>query len=429
MPIRNGSYVKRSTQEQFETVADELLAQEGDANPRAPSTYTYALLWAVVSTLADNQEQALQDVYQSAYVVDATEEELSKKARNLGVLRQTAQRATGVVEFSRGSAATTDYTIPSGTVVETLADNPVQFETTTTATLTEGSTSVQATVEAIEGGSDGNVGPNSIQAMPSPPTGVEAVTNPDPTGDPSFTDTEGNPLRTGRDREGDDELRQRVLDTNATSQGPSGDGVQLALASTEGVISTHVNTNQESTANNGLDPFHSEVVVYGGDVYDVARTLYETMSATSLLRLQGGVNGTLESTTIYSELFDQNITVPITRPSLKTFTVDVDVVHTDSYGGDVSTKDAIVEYVGGTYADDSTTTGTGIGEDVLVNEMENHIEDVQGVDYADVTLVDANGDGTDDASTDEDGVPILAVSNSEVARIDADDVTITTTAR
>jgi hypothetical protein len=61
--------------------------------------------------------------------------------------------------------------------------------------------------------------------------------------------------------------------------------------------------------------------------------------------------------------------------------------------------------------------------------MENVAEDVQGVDYADVTLVDTNDDGTDDSTTDSDGVPILQVDDSEVARLDADDVTINATAR
>jgi len=542
MPIRNGEYVQRTDQEVFETVVSDLLGEEPDANPRAESTYTYALLWAFAQTIAQNQEQSLQDVYEAAYVVDADGVNLTKKARNLGVIRQDAQQATGVVTFSRDTSASTDYTIPTGTIVETLDADPVQFETTTTAVIegdssqvdsaeyttskttyttqtqhtvntayrdsidvsadikssnssytasveivdatnnnpvvttstsstsyqavgptsydvssytseitveyrlkisdssytasvanatldAPGQTGADASIEAVSGGSDGNVGPASIQVMPSPPTGVDSVSNDEPTGDPSLMDTNGDPFRVGRDRESDSQLRQRVLDTDATGEGPSADGVELALADTEGVVSTHVNTNQKNSTVDGLDPYHTEVVAYGGDVYDIGRTLYETMSATTALRLQGGVNGTKESTSIYSQLYDQTLTIPITRPTLKTFTVDVDVVHTESYTGDVAVADAIVAYVGGTYADDSTTTGLGVGDNVLVNEMENRVEDVQGVDYANITLVDADGDGTDDTTTDNDGVPVLAVSNSEVSRVDADDITASTTAR
>jgi uncharacterized phage protein gp47/JayE len=542
MPIRNGDYVQRTDEEVFETIVSELLNQEPDANPRAQSTLTYALIWSLAATIAQNQEQSLQDVYESAYVVDATQEELTKKARNLGVIRQDATKATGVVTFTRSSPATQDYTIPSGTTVETLAETPVQFETTnpvviggpeelvdantysttnttytaktthtvdvtyrssidvqadiknsnssyttslevvdttnsatiTTGTTTNtsyettgpatydvssltgditvefrvktsdssgtaslanaeadlpGQTGVDATIVAVDGGSSGNVGPNAIQAMPSKPTGVEEVTNDEPTGDPSLKDTAGDPLREGRNRESDQALRNRVLNTDAVREGPSASGLELALSETKGVISLHVNSNQTGSTVDGLDPYHSEVVVYGGDVYDVGSTLRETMSATTLLRLQGGVNGTKETTTQHVDLLDQDITIPITRPTLKSFSITIDVVHTSAYNGDIAVKDAIVRYVGGTYADDSTTTALGVGENVLVNEMENHVEDVQGVDYADITLVDVDGDGTDDTTTDSDGVPVLSVSNSEVSRVDADDITVNTTAR
>lgn len=543
MPIRNGEYQQRTVDQIFETLATQLLDEEPDANPRAESTYTYALLWALASSIAQNQEQSLEDVYNAAYVVDATEEELTKKARNLGVVRKDAVKATGVVEFSRDSRATQDYLIPSGTEVETVEEDPVTFETTGATTINgpdsetdgtlystsstslvtktsfdvetlsrdsldvsadyrttnnsytatieiadatngtvittastsnttmqsvsdtydvssieetitveyrikisnssgtaeldqssysiEGQTLAKATIQALAGGADGNVGPNAITSMPSPPAGVDSVTNPNPTGDPSLTDTNGDPFRAGRDRESDSDLRSRVLDTDATDEGPSADGIELALEDIDGVVSKHVNTNPTSSTSNGLDPYSSEVVVYGGDVYDIGRTLYETMGAATLLRLQGGVNGTKETTSVYSQLFDTSLTIPITRPTLLTFdSLDVDIVHTNNYGGDVSVKDTVVEYIGGTRADDSTTVGElAIGDNVLVNEVENRIEDVNGVDFANVTLADVDGDGTDDTTTDSDGVPIVSVSDSEVARLDADNMTLSKTAR
>lgn len=428
MPIRNGDYERRDEEGVFESLVTELLDEEPDANPRADATYTNALLRAIAATIAQNQEQSLQHIYRAAYVQDAEGTELTKKARNLGVIRRPARTATGVVTFSRDENASSDITIPAGTVVETLSNNPVQFETTTTATIESGTQTASATVEAQAGGSQGNVGANAIQSLPSPPVELE-VTNNEPTGDPSLTDTTGDPLQAGRDEEDDETLRQRVLNTDASDEGPSASGIELALANVPDVISAHINTNQDTTATNGLDAYHSEAVVYGGDVYDIAYTLYETMSATAVLRLQGGVNGTKETTTVYSDLLDQDITIPITRPTTVTFDMDIDVVHTNTYAGDVAVKDTIVEYTGGIRADDSSVIGQGIGENVLINEVENRVEDVQGVDYAAVTLVDTNSDGTDDTTTDSDGVPILEISNSEVARPDADNITVNTTAR
>lgn len=428
MPIRNGRYETRSDEQLFQTLADELLDEQPEAYPRSESTITYAFLWALAATIASNQEQSLKHVYESAYVQDATGVELSKKARNLGVVRRDAIAATGTVTFSRDEPPSSDITIPSGTVVETVDVDPVQFETTEPGVIDTSSTSVTVNVEAVEAGSEGNVGAGAIAAIPSPPAQLD-VTNSQPIGDPSYTDTDGDPYVAGRDRENDDELRQRVLDTEATGEGPSAGGVEKAVENVEEVIDAYVYTNQTASTVDGLDPYHSEVVAYGGDTYDVARTLYETMSVTTLLRLQGGVHGSSETETVYSSLLDQDVSVSITRPNALTIAIDIDVVHTSEYAGDVAVKNAVVDYVGGTYADDSTVTGLGLGEDVLVNEVEHRAEAVDGVAYADVTLADTNGDGSDDATTDSDGVPIVSVANNEVPEVDADNVTLSKTSR
>jgi uncharacterized phage protein gp47/JayE len=426
MPIGDNGYEQFTEDESFENFATALLAEEPDANPQSEATLVNANGRALSRVIANKIEPALQETYRSAYVEDATGTELTKKCRNLGVYRRESVRATGV---SRSDPASSDITIPAGTAVETLEQDPVQFETTSVVTLTSGTSSVDATVRAIEGGSDGNVGSNAIQVMPSPPAGIDTVTNQQATGDPTLTDTSGDPLVPGRDREDDQSLRDRVLDTDASDEGPSGNGIELALARVDDVISSHINANPKSTSNNGLDPYHSEIVVYGGDAYTVAETLYETMSVTNILRLQGGVNGTKETANVYSNILEQEITVPITRPAQLTFDCTIDVVHTSDYDGDDAVQNAIVNYVGGTYVDDSSAVGTLLGENVLINEIENRVEDVQGVDYANVTLIDTNDDGADDTTTDSDGVPILSVSSSEVARVDADNITVNTTAR
>jgi len=429
MPIEDDEYVPRTDDEVFESSAENLRSINPETNPRSPSTYTYALLLGIARTLAQNQEQDLKEVYESAYIEDASEANLTKKARNLGFVRREAVAATGVVEFSRESAATDDYVIPAGTVVETLSEDPISFETVESVTLSQGDTSVFATVEATEVGTEGNVGPNAIATMPSPPSGVGTVTNPEATGDTSLTDTNGQPLVQGKDRETDASLRQRVLTTDSTDEGPSPAGIQLALEQTEGVLSVDVNTNQSpQTTADGLEPYNTEIVAYGGAIETIAEKLAGTMSMTAFLRLQGGVHGTKEETILTVRLLDEDVVVPISRPNLTQLSLELDVVHDDTYAGDDAVKDTIVSYIGGTYLDDTTfQPGTEIGEDVRVNRVESEIESVQGVLYADVTLLDADGDGTDDTSTTNSGVPVYAVDDSSLARIDADDVTVTTT--
>ena len=427
MPITNGEYQPRSADDIFQSLADELLLLEPSANPRSESALTYALLLANARNSAFNFEQDLQATYNSAYIEDATNENLTKKARNLGFIRKEATKATGVVEFSRQNDATADYVIPSGTVVETEDVDPIQFETTESTIIETGTKTAKANIVAVEAGVDGNVGADSIVSMPSPPTGVGSVTNPNPTGDTTVTDTNGDPLKTGRKRETDEQLRDRVFDTGATSEGPDPEGIRLGLQQTDGVVSVDINTNQKGTTVDGLDPYKTEVVVFGGNVVDIAETLTDVMSTTTLLRLQGGVNGSKESTTVPIDLLDDTVTVEITRPIINQLELTIDVVHDSTYGGTSVVKDAVVDYIGGAFSDGSVTNGQLIGEDVLVNIIENNVEDVGGVEYADVTLLDADGDGVDDTTTDSNGVPIYEVSSSSLARVDASDITLNET--
>jgi hypothetical protein len=156
--------------------------------------------------------------------------------------------------------------------------------------------------------------------------------------------------------------------------------------------------------------------------------LYDVLPLITLKTLQGGANGTAESTTIDTDLYG-SLTVPITRPTETSLDITIDVVHTASYGGTDAVKDAIVGYVGGTTTDGTSVTGLAQGENVLVNEVENVSEDVAGVEYADVTLLDANGDGTDDTTTDADGVPVYSVSDTEVPTVNAANITVNETPR
>jgi len=419
------SFEPDSSEDIFDSQASTLQSIAPNTYPRAETTLLYATLQSVAQTQAE-QQQDIKNVYDSAYIEDASGEELTKKARNLGVLRQSAQRATGVVTFERDSTATQDYTIQSGTIIETVQNDPVQFETTETVTLSNGTSSVDANIQATTGGAAGNVASGAIQAMPSKPTGVDTVTNNQKTGDPTLTDTNGDPLVAGQPQEDDEALRERVLDTDAVQQGPDPDGIKLALQSVEGVVSTSVKTNQTSSPVNGIDPYHSEFIVYGGAVRDIVEKLYETVDIGTFLRLQGGVNGSKETYTITAELLGQDVTVPITRPTPVNIDVAIDVVHTETFDGTNPVKDELVGYVGGTQTDNTSVIGRRGGENLRINEMENRVEDLDGVIYADITLIDSDSDGTDDRTTSSNGVPILTVADSEVSRLDASNVTVST---
>lgn len=415
-------------------VADAIETSLQTLQPDAPvvvGTQNYAFIESFAETIATQQEQDLNELYDAAYLTDATGEELTKKAREIGVQRQSATASTGVIRFERDAAASSDYAIPAGTVVGTGGDETVRFRTTESVTLSSGTSSVEADIACTETGTVGNVGANSIQVLVSGSVqGVDSVTNPQPTGDPTYTLTDGTTVqRSGRDRESDESLRDRALDSTAIGGAGTAEAVALALTNIPEVNSADVFTNRSATSTNGVDPWHTEVRVFGGNVSVIAERLYEVLPLITLKTLQGGANGTSESATIDRSSLYGAITVPITRPTQQSLEITIDVVHTSAYAGTDAVKDAVVQYVGGTDTGGETAIGLVQDEDVLVNLLENTVENVGGVEYANVTLLDADGDGTDDTTTDSDGVPQYSVAASEVATVNASNVTVSETQR
>jgi hypothetical protein len=94
-----------------------------------------------------------------------------------GFTRFQAQRAVGVVTFARTTAATTDYQIPSGSQVATVTGAQVFFATTVPAVLAAGQTSVDIPVQAVVGGTSGNLAANTLTSLASSVSGVMSVTN------------------------------------------------------------------------------------------------------------------------------------------------------------------------------------------------------------------------------------------------------------
>lgn len=533
----------RSAEEIANAIESELKIINSSA-ATTEGTQNYAFILSMATTLAERQEVSLNELYDAAYITDATDEELTKRARGIGVIRQDATAATGVVEFSRGSPASTNRTAPSGTQVSTGGDDAADFETTELAIIegpstevdsTEytttsesyvtktsftidvtyrdnidvsaniktgnagytttldvvnatdsvtiasfsttntsyttkgptsydvsslsgektiefqlkisdstatvgyldestvdkgGETGAKANVKCLDTGPIGNVGANTIETLLDSPSGIEDVTNPSPTGDPTFTLTDNStPLLNGSAEEEDQELRQRALDSTAIGGAGTVHALELALENLIEVNSADVFSNRTDNTVDGVDPWHTEVRIYGGNINDIAQLLYEALPLGTLKTLQGGANGTKETTTLSASDLLGDITIPITRPTETTLEIEIDVVHDASYAGTAAAKDAIVRYVGGTTTDSSTLTGLGQGENVLVNEIENTVEDEPGVDYADVTLLDSDGDGNDDTTTDTDGVPIYSVGDSEVPIANASDITVSETQR
>jgi uncharacterized phage protein gp47/JayE len=111
-----------------------------------------------------NEALAYQAIIYSAY-----------QAFDISPLSATA--ATGSVTFSTGAAvASQDITIGAGTIVQTVGG--IQYQTTSAVTIPSGSSSVTATIEAINAGSSGNVSAGSVSIITTTQAFYLTVTNP-----------------------------------------------------------------------------------------------------------------------------------------------------------------------------------------------------------------------------------------------------------
>lgn len=128
----------------------------------------------------------------------AVGEYLDRHAALRGLERRQPVNAEGILRFGVDTAHSTDLTVPAGTVCMTAG--LIRFETLENAVLPAGSTQVEVAARAAEAGIAGNVAANTILSMAVAPVGVKTVTNP-------------TAFSGGTEEEGDEALRERVLET------------------------------------------------------------------------------------------------------------------------------------------------------------------------------------------------------------------------
>lgn len=182
-----------------EEIYDEMLGvfrQETGAEASAVSDLSVKL-YAVAAQVYGLYAQA-EWLSKQCFPQTAQGEYLDRHAALRGLERRGAVQAKGVIRFSVNGATGADLTIPAGTVCATAA--MTRFETLEEAVLPGGKTYVEVSARAVEPGTGGNVPAGSVLVMTVPPVGVSGCVNTAP-----FTG--------GTDREEDEALRKRVLET------------------------------------------------------------------------------------------------------------------------------------------------------------------------------------------------------------------------
>ena len=141
------------------------------------------------------------------FVQTASGQQLEYRAQERGLKRKESVAAHGTLTFSRESTIWFDLPIAAGTICSTAGESPVRYVTTEDAVLKANTLSVEVPARAEEGGSAGNTEAGTVTVLVTEPIGIQNVTN-----SAAFVG--------GEDRESDDALRSRLLQSsNAPSNG------------------------------------------------------------------------------------------------------------------------------------------------------------------------------------------------------------------
>lgn len=147
--------------------------------------------------------------------------------------RPAATNSTGVVTFSRANTDEGDVVIPEGTIVKTEPDSDGEaqrFETESEVTMT--GTSINATVNAVEAGTDGNVLANTVTVI------EDALT------DSSVVVTNASAFTGGAEEETDAEYRETIRNLLVALTGATLAAIQGAALEVDGVETATAIENQ-----------------------------------------------------------------------------------------------------------------------------------------------------------------------------------------
>jgi len=304
-------------------------------------------------------------------------------------------------------------------------------DTATTLIDEVATTGATVPMQAVNTGVQTNISADAIDTLTNGLSGINAVTNPTPTGNPNYVDTNLVEFIPGREREDDADLRERALKNTAIGGTATSTAISAAVQKVEGVQSVEMFKNKTESAKNGLPSHSYELIVHGGSHSDIANAMHTSAAIDS--QDYGGAHGTEVTYTITDDVLAQTETYHWSEPSEITLNVTVDLIVDDTYIGDEGVKSLIVSHIGGTDIDGSFIPGTDPGEDVYKAVVKNRLVDPidNGIWEVDSLVLDKDGDGTDDTTTLASGADVLEVLSSEIAQSNARDgsMTVTTTTK
>jgi uncharacterized phage protein gp47/JayE len=178
--------------ETFDVIIERMLARLPDDIDKRQGSVVYDLL-APAAVELELAYAEMDNVLDFGFIDTTYGEYLDRRVAEQGLTRKEALKATGYVTFN----GLVDAEVPEGTQLANSDEIPVYFVTTESVVLTNGTGKVA--VEAVEGGSEGNIAANQISVVEGDLQGIVSVTNEEP-----FTG--------GLAEETDEELIERFFD-------------------------------------------------------------------------------------------------------------------------------------------------------------------------------------------------------------------------
>src|SRR5215207_6417118 len=226
------SFQKRGFRDLYQSLETDLRRRAPALTDWEEGSVVRSLFESFAYEMATLYEQ-MDLVYQAGFVDTATGPNLDRVVAVLGITRNEPDFATGEVTFERDPGSTAEITIPVDTLVTTVEDPDARppkkaYRTIAEARLRAGETTVDVKVQAEERGPEQTADSESVVVMPRPVPGVKAVHN-------------RKPIRfLGREREGDEDLRDRAKKALLASGRASATSIENALLGLPGVRGVRV---------------------------------------------------------------------------------------------------------------------------------------------------------------------------------------------
>lgn len=283
-----------------------------------------------------------------------------------------------------------------GTVVE--AGSIFSVDNTQSNFLTDNTVTIGSSGSVVVSSTAEEAGPvkglaGTIIGIPFPITGLTSVTNLEDSKEGTYEET-------------DPELRARRIRSVSRGAQAVVDAIYAEVSSISGVSKVIVMENDTGATNSdGVPPYSFHVIAIGGDDNTIASAIF----------IKKGIAFTYGNTSVDvndSQGFPH--TISFTRPTTIPIYVEVDITIYPDYpaDGDISIKEAIVDYANGLLIEGR---GFSLGDEVIHSRLYTPVNSVQGHEVESIRI------GTSPSPSGTDNIPI---SNTEISEFTVDNIVV-----